>query len=113
MYQKYDGISYYEDKKVQIISLPYISNELGFKMTIILPNSKYSSPLDYLKNENISLSEIDSKLYYTKNVHLYLPKFKYDFKIEKLKEILQEMGVNQLFLIMQILIFLTKMLMLL
>ena len=35
MHQKYDGINYYEDEKVQIISLPYISNELYFEMIII------------------------------------------------------------------------------
>ena len=63
MYQKYYSQLYYEDNKVQIISLPYLSNNIGFSMIIILPNlDKYSSPLDYLKKEKISLSEIDSKL---------------------------------------------------
>ena len=58
-------------------------------MIIILPNSKYSSPLDYLNQEKISLNELNSKLAYTKNVYLYLPKFNYEFEIEdELKEAL-------------------------
>lgn len=32
MYKKYYSQMYYEDKNVQIISLPYISNNLKFKM---------------------------------------------------------------------------------
>ena len=56
MYQNYERGMYYEDDKVQIISLPYVSNKLEFKMIIILPNlNKYSSPLDYLNKENITL----------------------------------------------------------
>ena len=45
---------YYEDDKVQIISLPYNSINLDFNMIIILPNlEKYSSPSDYLNKEKI------------------------------------------------------------
>ena len=72
---------YYEDDKVQIISLPYKSQNLDFNMIIILPNSdKYSSPSDYLNNEEISLSEISSKLTDTKSIDLYLPKFKLNYR---------------------------------
>ena len=61
MYFKYKFNNYYEDEKVQMISLPYISNKLNFEMIIILPNiKKYSSPLDYLNKEKITLSEIYS-----------------------------------------------------
>ena len=94
MYQKYKSALYYEDNKVQIISLPYISNKLDFKMIIILPNSKtYSSPLDYLNKEKISLNDIYSKLEIKYNVHLFLPKFKYEFK-SNLTKILKDLGIN-------------------
>ena len=97
MYQKYYSQLYYEDNKVQIISLPYISNNIEFSMIIILPNlDKYSSPLDYLKKEKISLSEIDSKLKSQYNVHLYLPKFKYEFK-QDLNQILNDLGMKLAF----------------
>ena len=97
MHQIYGGINYYEDEKVQIISLPYLSNKLKFEMIIILPNLKmFSSPLDYLNKENIKMSEIYSKLEYNNNVHLFLPKFKYEFEID-LKEILNNMGMNLAF----------------
>ena len=67
-------------------------------MIIILPKSKYSSPLDYLNQEKISLNELNSTLAYTKNVHLYMPKFNYEFEIEyELKEALQDMGIKLAF----------------
>ena len=97
MYQKYYSNLYYEDEKVQIISLPYISNKLGFKMIIILPNiKKYSSPLDYLKKEKINFSDIYSKLESRNNIHLYLPKFNYKFE-GNLKDILKDLGMNLAF----------------
>lgn len=97
MYQKYKSKLYYEDSKVQIISLPYISNKLDFKMIIILPNSKkYSSPLDYLNKEKISLNDIYSKLESKHNIHLYLPKFKYEFESDFTK-ILKDLGINLAF----------------
>ena len=92
----YSSKYYYEDENVQIISLPYLSNKLDFHMIIILPNlNKYNSPLDYLNKENMSLSDIYSKLEKKRNIRLYLPKFKYDFDI-KLSNILKEMGLKSL-----------------
>ena len=97
MYQKYSLNLYYEDEKVQIISLPYISKNLGFKMIIILPNiKKYSSPLDYLKKEKINFSDIYSKLESRNNIHLYLPKFNYKFE-GSLNDILKDLGMNLAF----------------
>ena len=50
-------------------------------MIIILPNlEKYSSLIDYLNKETITLCEIYSKLEAKYNVHLYLPKFKFEFQ---------------------------------
>ena len=93
----YTSKYYYEDENVQIISLPYISNKLDFHMIIILPNlNKYSSPLDYLTKENISLSDISSKLKIKRNIRLYLPKFKYEFRI-LLSSILKDLGLKGLF----------------
>ena len=93
MYQLYDNIMYYEDDDVQMISLPYKSERLNSKMVIILPNKdKYSNfPLNYLKNKN--LNEIISKLRWTENVHLYLPKFDYEFNVN-LNEILKSIGMK-------------------
>ena len=97
MYKKFQSKNYYEDQKVKIISLPYISNKLDFEMIIILPDSKkYSSALDYLKEEKVVLSEIPSKLKYKENIHLYLPKFNYKFKMN-LKEILNDLGMKLAF----------------
>ena len=97
MYIKFPSQKYYEDKNVKIISLPYISNKLGFEMIIILPDSnKYSSALDYLKEEKVVLSEIPSKLQSKENIHLYLPKFNYKFNMN-LKEILNDLGMKLAF----------------
>ena len=97
MYKKFQSKNYYEDQKVKIISLPYISNILDFEMIIILPDSKkYSSALDYLKEEKVVLSEIPSKLKCKENIHLYLPKFNYKFKMN-LKEILNDLGMKLAF----------------
>ena len=97
MYQEYEDGLYYEDEKVQMISLPYSYNNLPYKMTIILPNEKkYSSPMDYLNEEKINFHEISSKLEYKNNIHLYLPKFKYEFKID-VKSILTKLGMKLAF----------------
>ena len=40
MYQKYEDGLYYEDEKVQMLSLSYRSSNIPYKMTIILPNEK-------------------------------------------------------------------------
>ena len=66
-------------------------------MIIILPNSnKYTSPLDYLNKENISLEEISPKLEYKENIYLNLLKFKYEFKADLVK-ILYDMGIKTAF----------------
>ena len=88
---------YYEDDKVQIISLPYNSHNLDFKMIIILPNSeKYPSPIDYLNNEEISLSTISSKLKNIKNIDLYLPKFKFNYS-SLIRGLLSQIGIKSIF----------------
>ena len=99
MYKDFRSQMFYEDEKVQIISLPYISNKLNFRMIIILPNSqKYSSPLDYLNKEKINFSEVYSKLKSDgdQEIHLYLPKFNYSFDID-LINILKDMGMKLAF----------------
>ena len=88
---------YYKDDNVQMISLPYITEKLKFKMIIILPNNtKYSSSLNYLKEENINLNNLISKLKLTKSVNLYLPKFDYKFNISLNKE-LHELNMKKAF----------------
>ena len=95
MNQEYNNILYYEDKKVQMISLPYISNYLDFQMIIILPNSTiYSSPLDYLINENIQINNLYSKLKSKQNINLYLPKFNFTFNSDLL---LEKLGIISIF----------------
>ena len=87
MYQKYEYINYYEDNKIQMIELPYENND--FSMIIILPReNKYSSIYDYLENEETNFTEI-IKNFQTEEVHLYLPRFTYEYSIvlnNKLKE---------------------------
>ena len=96
MFEYFNGCEYYEDDKIQMISLPYNSKKLKFKMIIILPNKNiYSSPLNFLE-ENINLNELISKLKYTENINLYLPKFKNDFNIS-LNNILKEMNMKRAF----------------
>ena len=40
MYKYFDEIDFYEDDKIQMISLPYRSKKLRFKMIILLPNKE-------------------------------------------------------------------------
>jgi len=97
MYQEYEDGLYYEDENVQMFSLSYRYNNLPYKMTIILPNEKkYSSPMDYLNQEKINFHEISSKLEYKNNIHLYLPKFKYELKID-VKSLLMKLGMKSAF----------------
>ena len=97
MYQKYESGKYYEDEKVQMISLSYKSSNIPYKMTIILPNEKeYSSPMDYLNKEKINFHEISSKLNDEENIHLYLPKFTYESEID-FTSILEKLGMKSAF----------------
>ena len=97
MNQEYNNILYYEDRKVQMLSLPYISNYLDFQMIIILPNSTiYSSPLDYLINENIQINNLYSKLKSKQNINLYLPKFNFAFNSD-LNVLLENLGIISIF----------------
>ena len=97
MYAYFKEVMYYKDDNVQMISLPYITEKLKFKMIIILPNNtKYSSSLNYLKEENINLNNLISKLKLTKSVNLYLPKFDYKFNISLNKE-LHELNMKKAF----------------
>ena len=97
MFQFFEQTMYFEDEKAQIISLPYISNKLETKMIIIKPNlAKYSSALDFLDKEKIIFSEIESKLEYTENVNLYLPKFIYESNFD-IKKVLKDLGMISAF----------------
>ena len=97
MYQNYEYGLYYEDEKVQMISLHYRSYNIPYKMTIILPNEKlYSSPMDYLNQEKINFHEISSKLNHEQNIHLYLPKFKYESMVD-VTSILEKLGMKLAF----------------
>ena len=47
MYQSFTYYYYYEDEKIQMISLPYQNSNMDYKMVIILPrDNKYSSTYD-------------------------------------------------------------------
>jgi len=88
---KIDHFSYYEDTKIQAIQLPYTQD--GMSALIILPRenadiNRYIASLN--SNEN-SLSDLISKLKYSK-VNLELPKFKLEF-FSSLKETLRDMGM--------------------
>ena len=73
MYKLFKNIPYYEDEKIQIISLPYVSSEINYEMVIILPrDNKYSSSYDYLINENVNFTKLILNLQKVKELELYI-----------------------------------------
>jgi serpin B len=90
-----DHFSYYEDTKVQAIQLPYTQD--GMSALIILPreNSDINKYISSLNTNGNSLSDLISKLKYSK-VNLELPKFKLEF-FSSLKETLKDMGMTTAF----------------
>ena len=79
MYKSFDSVNYYEDKKIQMIELPYEDKNLS--MVIILPKKEvYSSSLNYMKKEKLDFTKLINKLYTKSDVELYLPKFKLEYK---------------------------------
>ena len=79
MYKSFDSVNYYEDKKIQMIELPYEDKNLS--MVIILPKKEvYSSSLNYMKKEKLDFTKLINKLQITSDVRLYLPKFKLEYK---------------------------------
>lgn len=105
MYQSFTYYYYYEDEKIQMISLPYQNSNMDYEMVIILPrDNKYSSSYDYLKKENVNFTKLISKLEIVEEVELYLPKFEIEYEIS-LNEILKKLVWKRLFQsMMQILI---------
>lgn len=88
-----DNFSYYEDKEVQLIKLPYKKDSMS--AIVILPNEK--------KNINDFISELnDEKLQrlikkmYTHKVRLELPKFELNFS-SNLNSVLKTLGMNEAF----------------
>ena len=97
MYQSFTYYYYYEDEKIQMISLPYQNSNMDYKMVIILPrDNKYSSSYDYLNKENVNFTKLISKLKIVEEVELYLPKFEIEYEIS-LNEILKKMGMKKAF----------------
>jgi serpin B len=84
---------YYEDEKLKMIELPYDDN---LSMIILLPSEKYNSVIDYIKKEKEDYTLIHNKLKETKNVKLYLPKFKIEYS-SSLKESFKKMGMKLAF----------------
>ena len=79
MYKYFDSVNYYEDKKIQMIELPYEDKNLS--MVIILPKKEvYSSSLNYMKKEKLDFIKLINKLQITSDVELYFPKFKLEYK---------------------------------
>ena len=93
MYQEFEKVMYYEDEKIKMIELPYNDN---LSMIIILPSEKYNSVIDYIKKEKEDYTLIHNKLKETKNVKLYLPKFKIEYS-SSLKESFEKMGMKLAF----------------
>ena len=93
MYQEFESIMYYEDEKIKMIELPYDDN---LSMIILLPSEKYNSVKDYIRKEKEDYTLIFNKLKETKNVKLYLPKFKIEYS-SSLKESFQKMGMKLAF----------------
>ena len=97
MYQSFTYYYYYEDEKIQMISLPYQNSNMDYEMVIILPrDNKYSSTYDYLNKENVNFTKLISKLKRVDEVELYLPKFEIEYEIS-LNEILKKMGMKKAF----------------
>ncbi|XP_046746846.1 antichymotrypsin-2-like isoform X2 [Diprion similis] len=92
MYRKSDyAYAELEELNARAIQLPYSNKD--FSMLIILPNE-----IDELQNleENFNPGTIASTNWRSRKVELYLPKFKVESTIN-LEEILQEMGIKQMF----------------
>ena len=93
MYQQFESIMYYEDEKIKMIELPYDDN---LSMIILLPSEKYNSVKDYIRKEKEDYTLIFNKLKETKDVKLYLPKFKIEYS-SSLKESFKKMGMKLAF----------------
>ena len=86
---------YYEDKKVQIISLPFKEDLMS--AIIILPNEKMdiNTYINYLPLSHDEINTVFSQLE-RKKVHLQLPKFEVEFS-DELNQILIDLGMYDAF----------------
>ena len=90
-----EHFSYYEDKNVQAIQLPFIKDYMS--AIIILPSKgiNINKYIDTLYIQNNEYNKIIEGLKYSK-VHIQLPKFELEFE-ENLNQILIDLGMYEAF----------------
>ena len=92
---KLDHFSYYEDTKVQAIQLPFTKDDMSALIILPRENTDINKYISSLNSKETSLSDLISKLKYSK-VNLELPKFQLEF-FSSLKETLKDMGMTTAF----------------
>lgn len=108
MHNYYEGgTSYYKDDNATYVSIPYTtydsdgnynSNGTQLEFIGILPKEDVDSYIDSFNFNDIGsivkkMDTADDKL----NIRLSLPKFKYDYSVDGLKGILEDLGLNETF----------------
>lgn len=93
MMQTENKFKYYQNSDLQAVDLPY--GDGTYAMTVILPNQNISVNDLALNFTNSYWQSIINGMQ-AKHIHLFLPKFEYEYKIE-LKNILQQMGMKKAF----------------
>ena len=90
-----DSFSYYEDKKVQAISLGFSHDDMSAIIILPAKGIDINKYIDTLSNSNNEYNKIINGFKYVK-VNLELPKFEVNFS-ENLNQILMNLGLNNAF----------------
>ena len=95
MMQQQSYFSYYEDKHIQVVELPYKGNDLS--MLVVLPKLNHKLAMQQLA-KSLSATKIKqwSSGLVRQEVNLHLPKFKLDARYQ-MKTLLSDMGMPRAF----------------
>ena len=104
MHATFNNAEYIMTDDVKGIILPYKTyknsknEDVNLEFVALLPNEDLNKYIDDLTDESLS-NTINSKKSLSKNerVRLMLPRFEYDYEIEKFIQILKNIGINKAF----------------
>ena len=94
-----NGVQYFKDDKKEGVIIPYKSDEndkYELELIAYLPKGKIKNFIENITEDDIDIKDdiIDKS---NLRIYLSIPKFEYDFDLENFMEVLQTMGINDVF----------------
>ncbi len=96
-YDNSDDYKYFETDDAKGVILPYKSDDSSLEFVGILPNDDVAVFIESLTEDKLNKIDETVKTENDTKLKLSLPRFKYSFSLDNFIEILQTMGINEMF----------------